>query len=99
MIRQDPTCAMAHMKYANHLVATRRLAAAEPHYRAAIDQATDDWPGHVCRITSLSNLACLYYDLGDHARARTARDLAVAIDPDDVAVRQMLEHVQLPDGK
>ena len=99
MIRQDPTCAMAHMKYANHLVATRRLAAAEPHYRAAIEQATDDWPGHVCRITSLSNLACLYYDLGDHARARTARDLAVAIDPDDVAVRQMLEHVQVPDGK
>ena len=99
MIRQDPTCAMAHMKYANHLVATRRLAAAEPHYRAAIEQATDDWPGHVCRITSLSNLACLYYDLGDHARARTARDLAVAIDPDDVAVRQMLEHVRLPDGK
>ena len=99
MIRQDPTCAMAQMKYANHLVATRRLAAAEPHYRAAIEQATDDWPGHVCRITSLSNLACLYYDLGDHARARTARDLAVAIDPDDVAVRQMLEHVQVPDGK
>ena len=99
MIRQDPTCAMAQMKYANHLVATRRLAAAEPHYRAAIEQATDDWPGHVCRITSLSNLACLYYDLGDHARARTARDLAVAIDPDDVAVRQMLEHVRLPDGK
>jgi hypothetical protein len=99
MIRQDPTCAMSHMKYANHLVATRRLAAAEPHYRAAIDQATADWPGHVCRITSLSNLACLYYDLGDHARARTARDLAIEIDPDDVAVRQMLEHVQLPDGK
>ena len=99
MIRQDSTCAMAHMKYANHLVATRRLAAAEPHYRAAVDQATDDWPGHVCRITSLSNLACLYYDLGDHARARTARDLAVAIDPDDVAVQQMLEHVQLTDGK
>jgi len=99
MIRQDPTCAMAHMKYANHLVATRRLTAAEPHYRAAIEQATNDWPGHVCRITSLSNLACLYYDLGDHARARTARDLAVAIDPDDVAVQQMLEHVQLPVGE
>ena len=99
MIRQDPTCAMAQMKYANHLVATRRLAAAEPHYRAAIEQATDDWPGHVCRITSLSNLACLYYDLGDHARARTARDLAIEIDPDDVAVRQMLEHVQLTVGE
>ena len=99
MIRQDPTCAMAHMKYANHLVATRRLAAAEPHYRAAIDAATADWPGHVCRITSLSNLACLYYDLGDHARARATRDLAVAIDPDDVAVRQMLEHVRLPAGE
>ena len=97
MIRQDPTCAMAHMKYANHLVASRQLAAAEPHYRAAIDQATDDWPGHVCRITSLSNLACLYYDLGDHARARIARDLAVAIDPNDVAVRHMVRHVQLPD--
>jgi protein O-mannosyl-transferase len=99
MIRQDPTCAMAHMKYANHLVATRRLPAAEPHYLAAIEQATDDWPGHVCRITSLSNLACLYYDLGDHARARTARDLAIEIDPDDEAVQQMVEHVQLPDGK
>jgi hypothetical protein len=36
---------------------------------------------------------------GDHARARATRDLAVAIDPDDVAVRQMVEHVQLPDGK
>ena len=98
MIRQDPSCAMAHMKYANHLVATRRFAAAEPHYLAAIDRATDDWPGHVCRITSLSNLACLYYDLGDHARARIARDLAVAIDPDDVAVRHMLQHVRLPAG-
>ena len=94
MIRRDPACSMAQMKYANHLVATRRLAVAEAHYLAAIEHATNDWPGHVCRITSLSNLACLYHDLGQADRARTARDLAVAIDPNDVAVEQMLEHLR-----
>jgi len=99
MLTQDPSCAMAHMKYANHLVATRRLPAAEPHYRAAIEHATDDWPGHVCRITSLSNLACLYHDLGEDERARATRDVAVEIDPHDVAVEQMLEHLRLPAGR
>ena len=98
MIARDPACSMAHMKYANHLVATRRLAAAEPHYRAAIEHATADWPGHVCRITSLSNLACLYHDLGDQQRAGVARDLAVEIDPHDVAVEHMLEHLKVPTG-
>jgi len=93
MILRDPACAMARMKYANHLVATRRLAEAEPHYLAAIEHATDDWPGHVCRITSVCNLACLYHDLGRSDRARAARDLAVEIDPDDVAVVRMLEQL------
>ena len=91
--RQDPANAMAHLKLANHLVSVRRPLDAEPHYRAAAACATPDWPGHVCRMTSLANLACLYHDLGDLERARATRDLALEIDPDDPAVRHMLEHV------
>ena len=97
MIAQDPTCAMTHMKYANHLVATRRLVDAEPHYLAAIQNATADWPGHVCRITSLANLACLYKDLGREDRARAARDLALQLAPDDPAVVRMVGHVGEPE--
>jgi len=99
VLRQDPTCAMAHLKYANHLVATRQLAAAEPHYRAAVECATPGRAGHIYRITSLSNLACLYYDLGDSERARAARDLAISMDPDDMAVRQMVQHLQRAGGE
>lgn len=93
VVRQDPGNSIAHFKLANQLVALRRPIEAEPHYRAAIETATPDKPGHVCRMTSLANLACLYHDLGDHERARKLRDLALEIDAADPAVQRMLEHV------
>ena len=96
MLRQDPANFMAHLKLANYLVAAGRLREAEPHYRAAVEHAPNDRPGHVCRMTALANLACLYFDLGDRERAWVIRDRALAIDADDVAVRRMVEHVGAP---
>ena len=97
-LREDPGNFLAHLKFANHLVAARRLREAEPHYRAAAAGASDDWTGRVCRMTSLANLACLYYDLGDLENARKIRQLAIDLDPDDVAVRRMADHVRIPEA-
>lgn len=93
VIRQDPANAMAHFKLANFCVETGQLGLAETHYQAALRQAGDDWPGYVCRITSLTNLARLYFQVGDREKCRAARDLAVSIAPNDPAVVQMLEQL------